>query len=406
MVAPMACYGAKVDPDTGRIRLLVVGEATSGGNVYVMSILGSDPRIRHYATILAGPSAPPDEAMRQARIYFPRTKARFTSGIDVVNFLDCPPWAFTDDQQGWIHDAIHQDGLGLLLVQMGWHSCYYAWWFCNRPDVWMTSPIYGAFPVDVVLEKLIRGSLYMEIVERTSVVDLPGLESQPYGRLGPATTEGTNVGVVVARPGSKVHTRWRVGKEDAIVSREYGEGMSLSLPMGWDHISEDFMRRWRYFIDFVLNSVYYSAGVPIPDDPELSHSLRAALIQFSEQKALMLSLIDFIDRFGANTATLHDMLDDLEGMNAEAGRLYMSGDYQAALDNVQGALDGLTGVSEESTRLRRSALLWVYITEWLAVSGTSMACGFLLWEVMIKRRYYREVESTRLGPARPDLEAQ
>jgi hypothetical protein len=197
------CHGARVDPETGRIRLLVVGEAPSGGNVYMMSILRSDPRIRPYGTILSGPSAPPEESQRQARIVFPRTEERYTSSIDVINFLDCPPWAFTDDQQGWIHGGIYEDGIGLLLVQMGWHSCHYAWWFCNRPDVWMTSPIYKAFPMDVILEKLIQGSLYMDIVEMTPVVDLPGLASQPYGRLGPATTEGTNVGVVVARPGAK-----------------------------------------------------------------------------------------------------------------------------------------------------------------------------------------------------------
>lgn len=65
------------------------------------------------------------------------------------------------EQQEWTHDVIEQEGLGLLLVQMGYHSCHYAPWFCNRPDVWMSSPIYQAFPTDEVLEKLIRGSPYM-----------------------------------------------------------------------------------------------------------------------------------------------------------------------------------------------------------------------------------------------------
>ncbi len=108
----------KVDPETGRIRLLVVGEATSGGNVYVMSILKSDPRIANYATILSGPSAPPDESRRQARIHFPRTKTRLTSTTDVINFLDCPPWAFSDEQQQWIHDAIRDEAMG---------CCWFRW---------------------------------------------------------------------------------------------------------------------------------------------------------------------------------------------------------------------------------------------------------------------------------------
>ncbi len=403
LVTLAACQGEpRVDPDTGRIRLLVVGEITSGGNVYVLSLIKSDPRINLYAAIRNGASAYPDEAERLARIHAPRSEERYASDIDVVNFLDCPPWAFTDKQQGWIHDAIQEEGHGLLLVQMGWHSCHYAWWFCNRPDVWMTSPIYEAFPMDVILEKLIKGSPYMEIMESTPVVDLPDLVNQPYGPPAgaPATTEGTNTGLVVARPGSKVHTRWRIGKEDAIVSTQYGNGTSLSLPMGWDHISPDFMRKWKYFIDFVLNSIYYAAGVPIPEDPELSHSLRAAFTQFSEQRTLMLSLIDFIDKFGANTAPLHTMLDGLEGKTYEASRLYMLGDYQGSLDAIHEALEGLKEVSKESTELRKKALLWVYITEWLSVSATSLICGFVLWTVMVRRRYYREVITTRLGPAR------
>ncbi len=404
LLSVAACQGEpKIDPDTGRVRLLVVGEATSGGNVYVMSILKSDPRIVHYATILSGPSADFEESKRQARIHAPRTKTRLASGTDVINFLDCPPWAFTNDQQQWIHDVIRDEGLGLLLVQMGFHSCYYAWWACNRPDVWMTSPIYKAFPMDVILEKLIQGSPYMDIVVRTTLIaSLPDIEKQPYGPgLGaPATLHGTNTGVVVARPGATVHTRWRIGKEDAIISWEYGRGTSLSLPMGWDHISDRFVRDYKYFVDFVLNSVYFAAGVPIPEDPELSHSLRSAFIQFGEQRTLMLSLIDFIDKFGANTAPLHKMIDGLEDKSGEASRLYMSGDYQGSWDAIGEALDGLTAVSRESAKLKDRALLWVYVTEWLSVSATSMVCGWILWTVMVRRRYFREVKATRLGPAR------
>ena len=379
----------KVDPETGRIRLLLVGEATSGGNTFVVSLLRSDPRISHYATIYGGASAEPEDARRYVRIHFPRTAERLVSSIDVIEYMDSPPWVFTEGQQVWIHDAIRDDGMGLVLVEMGWHTCYYAWWSCNCPWDWINSPIYQAWPMDVVLEKIIQTSGYIEIVERTPVVDLPDFEKTPYqGAL--------YVGVVIARPASKVHARWRVGKEDAIMSTRYGKGTTLALPSGWDCIPSDMMRNWKYFIDFVLNSVYFAADVPIPDDPELAHSLRAAFIQFVEQKTMMLSLLDFIDRFGANTNPLHKMIDDLEGRNKEAGRIYMQGDYAGSWEAVKGALDGLTTISNESSKLRRKALFWVYVTEYLAVSGTSMACGVILWTLMVRRRYYREVKTTRL----------
>jgi len=390
-ILPTCC--GKVDPEAGRIRLLVVGEQ-NGGNVYVMSIIRSDPRIFHYATILAGAGAMPDEARREARIYTPRTKDRFISSIDVIEFLDCPPWAFTDAQQEWIRDGVFTDGLGLVLVEMGWHSCNYAWWHCNRPDVWINSPIYDAWSVNVVLEKTVRPSPYAEIVQHSPIVDLPNFEKQPYG--GPAH----NTGLVVARPGSMVHARWRTGKEDAIVSNEYGKGRTLNLPTGWDCVSGQMMRNWKYFVDFVLNGIYFAAGAPMPDDPELAHSLRAAFTQFYEQKVLMLSVIDFIDKFGANTVALYRELDDLEGQSKDAAALYMKGDFQASWNAVHRALNGLTNLSEEATKLRKKAMLWIYLTEWLTVTGTSMACGFLLWTLMVKRRYYRELVTTRLNPSK------
>jgi hypothetical protein len=359
-----------------------------------MSVLSSDPRVQHIGTIRAGNAAPPDEARRYVRTIFPRTKERFVSSVDAMKYLDAPPWCFTDLQQQWIHDAIYDDGLGMVLVEMGWHSCYYAWWSCNCPWDWIKSPIYKAFPVNLILERTVKPSVYAEIVTNTPIVDLPGFEMEPYG--GPAG----NLGLVVARPGSRVHARWRTGKEDAIVSTTYGEGTTLSLPTGWDCLSPVMVRGWKYFVDFVLNGVYYAAGVPIPEDPELAHSLRSAFVQFAEQKALMLSLIDFIDKFGANTVPLHVQIDGLDGLNQGAADLYNAGEYDRSWETIQDAIEGLTRLSEQSVKLRQRALLWVYLTEWIAVSGTSMVCGFLLWTLMVRRRFYREVEATRLSPSR------
>ncbi len=52
----------------------------------------------------------------------------------------------------------------------------------------------------------------------------------------------------------------------------------------------------------------------------------------------------------------------------------------------------------ESVRIRRRALMWIYLTEWLVVTGTAMFCGFVLWTLMVKRRLYREIETTKLAP--------
>ena len=43
-----------------------------------------------------------------------------------------------------------------------------------------------------------------------------------------------------------------------------------------------------------------------------------------------------------------------------------------------------------------AALFWVFVTEWLVVTASGMICGVVVWALMVRRRFYREVEVTRL----------
>jgi hypothetical protein len=49
--------------------------------------------------------------------------------------------------------------------------------------------------------------------------------------------------------------------------------------------------------------------------------------------------------------------------------------------------------------MKDRALAWVYVTEWLAITGTTMICGYVLWAIMVRRRLYRAVRVTRLESA-------
>jgi len=48
-----------------------------------------------------------------------------------------------------------------------------------------------------------------------------------------------------------------------------------------------------------------------------------------------------------------------------------------------------------ASKLCKRAMIWVYVVDWLAITGTSMVCVFLLWSLMVRRRMYREVGTTR-----------
>ena len=51
---------------------------------------------------------------------------------------------------------------------------------------------------------------------------------------------------------------------------------------------------------------------------------------------------------------------------------------------------------DEALRLKDHVLVWIYLIEWLTVTGVFLVAGFTLWTLMIRRRLYREVAVTRI----------
>jgi len=71
------------------------------------------------------------------------------------------------------------------------------------------------------------------------------------------------------------------------------------------------------------------------------------------------------------------------------------------LEESRNAAEDVIEILEEAYDLafeaRDEALFWIFLTEWLTVSGTGLICGFIVWTLMIKRRLYKEVQVTRGG---------
>jgi hypothetical protein len=118
-------------------------------------------------------------------------------------------------------------------------------------------------------------------------------------------------------------------------------------------------------------------------------------VGFHMQKSLILSMIEWADSFGANTLTLSDRLSGLEDGMQDAIDSYLEQDYDATITFLQSISQAVKEISSDVIKLKDEALTWVYLVEWLAVSGTSMVCGFVLWSLMIKRRAFRRVDTTR-----------
>ena len=112
---------------------------------------------------------------------------------------------------------------------------------------------------------------------------------------------------------------------------------------------------------------------------------------------LFVSVLEFVEKFGADTGELYDELLAVDaGIFMDAKVAYMEGDYPDALSMSKVGNEEIKVLVDRALEARERALLWIFVIEWLTVSGTSMISGFVLWTLMVRRRIYREVETTRL----------
>jgi hypothetical protein len=151
---------------------------------------------------------------------------------------------------------------------------------------------------------------------------------------------------------------------------------------------------WNFFIDSVLNAYYFTVSFPLPTDLLTLHELRRKWHETNIQKKLLISMIDFADKFGANTVEIEAGMDEVESIQETSNELYLEQDYTGALQQLGLAISRVFELEELAVELKDRALLWIYLIEWLSVFGTAMISGTILWTIMIRRRLYRETGTT------------
>ena len=84
---------------------------------------------------------------------------------------------------------------------------------------------------------------------------------------------------------------------------------------------------------------------------------------------------------------------------AKAQQLYREQRWDEGLQLLKQVHSSLSSLEQKAIVLKQRALFWIYLTEWLAVTAVLLLSGFVLWTLMIRRRLYGEVRSTRLRQA-------
>ena len=378
------------DARTGTIRILYVGDCFAYGRT-PFNYFKEEPAFR----VAGVPNEYLANPQRAMRLYVPRSYQDHTAKYDGVFLSDAPVTIFTTQLLSWFKMGVVEGGQGLVMIG-GWNSFggkqpYPSWSgssvedvlpvLCLDGQVWEPGRIFYPVPADET---------------NSFCTSLPWKQSRPFKGMNIVQTREAATVVMGATQGPKgpLLVYWEVGR---------GSGMAHTsdLTPGW---GEDFMF-WEYYPDYVCNLVYLLTRCQVPQDPDLMHALRTLLHDYHQQRALVVSLMEFIERFGANTATIQKALGRIDEMKQQADRLYGNQDYEAVLAQMDKISTELARIEQDGLRLKSRALFWIFVIQWLVVSGTLMICGYVVWSLMVKRRLYREVATTKLEKAPNDEEA-
>jgi hypothetical protein len=155
------------------------------------------------------------------------------------------------------------------------------------------------------------------------------------------------------------------------------------------------MQYWQFYDDAVINMVYHAGKLDLPPDPIIANQLRSSFKKFRLMEAGLNSVLEFVEKFGANTFPVRKDMEAVREIRRNGEGLYLEQDFLAALATMGDAIQGMQELEKKAVGLQESALLWVYTIEWLVVTATCMVTGFAIYEIMIRRRFYREIQTTR-----------
>jgi hypothetical protein len=150
-----------------------------------------------------------------------------------------------------------------------------------------------------------------------------------------------------------------------------------------------------YALDIIANIIWFSTGRELPADPYRVHEFRMDLYNFGLRKSLLVSLLEFTEKFGALPNREYRKLSEIESTQGEASNAYLTGEYDQAHEKLEAALLGMDELEQVVMVLKDKTLFWVYVVEWSITTSTMLMAGVIVWALMVKRAMYREVGATR-----------
>ncbi|MBU7004938.1 MAG: hypothetical protein HXS50_05185, partial [Theionarchaea archaeon] len=155
------------------------------------------------------------------------------------------------------------------------------------------------------------------------------------------------------------------------------------------------VRLYSFLPDIIYNEVFFVTDVDPPEDVFVVHGIRTGLINLHERMKSGIALIDFVDRFGADTSKIEEALLQLDEKIDLIEEEYIISRYSRAMELISITESEFVDFEQDVVDFKENALMWIYIIEWVTVTGVFMITLQSLWTLMVRRRLYREVGVTR-----------
>jgi uncharacterized membrane protein len=343
------------------------------------------------------------QVYRMIRLYMPRTVADLTGRFDVIVLANANRLAVSPKNVEMLADGVEESAMGLVMFG-GWES--FGGTGTSYPS-WGETSIGRLLPTSYAAEIYIHkpAGVHRLVIDRPDhefMSSLPWDPNQPF-------MYNYHHNLVRAKPGSQVlahvesfsykdhpgFVTWEL-ENGAPTFSITGEIQGPSSEPGQVHTMCTRGNPWDYALDFGGNLMIYLDRRPVPQDIHLVHRLRMRMFEVATRKSLLYGLLEFCDSFGANTDRINVKIDEVDQMTRDVLPDYLELRFDEALEAFDEIHVMMGEIEEEAMELKDRALLWVYIIEWMSISGTSMLAGTVLWSVMVKRRLWREVGTTRL----------
>lgn len=368
---------ARSDPATGRVRLIYFGDPIGASPFPFMM---NEPLLAPAAVMACKMWYPYETIRKSMRIYAPRTFEALDSSYDMIILSDANVLSFETRHLDWFSHFVADKGGGLAMI--GGFESFGGQGYLS----WGPTPVGDVLPVECV-----AGGYNAEGQIIIVQPDCPVVSNLPWNTLGPSNYLGGNR--VTLKTGSELVARFS-DSNPLFVWWKCGKGRSYAMAGDWTPAGGTQFMKWDYYGDYAVNVVLFTASEEVPADVEIMHSVRGILRAYGETKGYLYSLMDFAEKFGASMNGIERSIGEAELEASRARSLYMSYDFHGAASAAAEAVAMLEAALDDAVRAKDSAMLWVFLVEWLAVISTCMVSGLVLYELMIARRLLKPAPSS------------